>query len=512
MQGWWGGGQALARFCRTPSECACFTPFCPIAIQFASTLLYILLSRVRSIAIFKRYRPSSLLLLLRLRAFATSWPKPRVLRKLSGIRHSSSSRPASSAPSSCAHTYSSISFHSSRNRAAHVHHSDGAQSIVAMNASNRDGWHSSQPPNSAPNQPPSQPQQQSAPPSAAPVLPPPSGKSLASNLVDVRLSLPLRSLPGELEVKFLSTPHCDQPSHFCSICSNIVAKSYFSPAGNVCVVLSKNKFGCPSSASHEILTLILTDQGPFYSNPPNTHSLPGLAGLSQASSTHNHPSAEPAQQNAQQQQQPQPNYPLHQLQPHPSIESDRDRELEELARREAEQRDREMRERQQREQQQQQPQQPHESHAGTIQIHQPVAIPPRVLHGPEGLLGNPGAAARASNATQGALGAAQALFSGGPLHQADPNRLQPNQHQQQQPPMLIPFPTQGGQQPAGAMNQAQQPILNVSDLETRFGSSVDTDPSQDALSYLDQVKVQFADHPDVYNRFLDIMKDFKSGA
>lgn len=35
---------------------------------------------------------------------------------------------------------------------------------------------------------------------------------------------------------------------------------------------------------------------------------------------------------------------------------------------------------------------------------------------------------------------------------------------------------------------------------------------KDALSYLDQVKVQFVDHPDVYNRFLDIMKDFKSGA
>ncbi|EPQ28645.1 uncharacterized protein PFL1_03948 [Pseudozyma flocculosa PF-1] len=33
---------------------------------------------------------------------------------------------------------------------------------------------------------------------------------------------------------------------------------------------------------------------------------------------------------------------------------------------------------------------------------------------------------------------------------------------------------------------------------------------KDALSYLDQVKVQFAEHPDVYNRFLDIMKDFKS--
>ncbi|KAA1467807.1 hypothetical protein DENSPDRAFT_770847 [Dentipellis sp. KUC8613] len=32
----------------------------------------------------------------------------------------------------------------------------------------------------------------------------------------------------------------------------------------------------------------------------------------------------------------------------------------------------------------------------------------------------------------------------------------------------------------------------------------------DALSYLDAVKVQFSDRPDVYNQFLDIMKDFKS--
>ena len=32
----------------------------------------------------------------------------------------------------------------------------------------------------------------------------------------------------------------------------------------------------------------------------------------------------------------------------------------------------------------------------------------------------------------------------------------------------------------------------------------------DALSYLDAVKVQFQDKPDVYNHFLDIMKDFKS--
>ena len=31
----------------------------------------------------------------------------------------------------------------------------------------------------------------------------------------------------------------------------------------------------------------------------------------------------------------------------------------------------------------------------------------------------------------------------------------------------------------------------------------------DALSYLDAVKKQFEDQPDVYNNFLDIMKDFK---
>ena len=35
---------------------------------------------------------------------------------------------------------------------------------------------------------------------------------------------------------------------------------------------------------------------------------------------------------------------------------------------------------------------------------------------------------------------------------------------------------------------------------------------KDALSYLEQVKVQFSSRPDVYNHFLDIMKDFKSQA
>ena len=33
---------------------------------------------------------------------------------------------------------------------------------------------------------------------------------------------------------------------------------------------------------------------------------------------------------------------------------------------------------------------------------------------------------------------------------------------------------------------------------------------RDALSYLDMVKTIYRHHPEVYNRFLDIMKDFKS--
>jgi len=35
---------------------------------------------------------------------------------------------------------------------------------------------------------------------------------------------------------------------------------------------------------------------------------------------------------------------------------------------------------------------------------------------------------------------------------------------------------------------------------------------QDALDYLDQVKLQFSEQTHVYNQFLDIMKDFKSQA
>jgi histone deacetylase complex regulatory component SIN3 len=48
--------------------------------------------------------------------------------------------------------------------------------------------------------------------------------------------------------------------------------------------------------------------------------------------------------------------------------------------------------------------------------------------------------------------------------------------------------------PGGKLHgEEKEPVLNVSD----------------ALSYLDAVKREFGDHPDAYNMFLDIMKDFK---
>jgi paired amphipathic helix protein Sin3a len=33
---------------------------------------------------------------------------------------------------------------------------------------------------------------------------------------------------------------------------------------------------------------------------------------------------------------------------------------------------------------------------------------------------------------------------------------------------------------------------------------------EDALLYLDEVKQQFGNKPDIYNAFLDVMKDFKA--
>ncbi|KAI0088979.1 hypothetical protein BDY19DRAFT_947034 [Irpex rosettiformis] len=68
--------------------------------------------------------------------------------------------------------------------------------------------------------------------------------------------------------------------------------------------------------------------------------------------------------------------------------------------------------------------------------------------------------------------------------------------------------------PSSSPLQQPQPMEDEPMRETPMNDVEDQDNRQldvtDALGYLDCVKAQFLDQSDVYNRFLDIMKDFKS--
>lgn len=88
---------------------------------------------------------------------------------------------------------------------------------------------------------------------------------------------------------------------------------------------------------------------------------------------------------------------------------------------------------------------------------------------------------------------------------AMPQQTLHQQQQQQQPPP----PSQSQQQQASPVPPANS-TANTS--PSSQGGGYRPLNVRDALTYLDQVKVRFSDQPDVYNRFLDIMKDFKSQA
>jgi paired amphipathic helix protein Sin3a len=167
---------------------------------------------------------------------------------------------------------------------------------------------------------------------------------------------------------------------------------------------------------------------------------------------------------------------------------------EEMAHREREQREREQMERQQMERQREH--HPVQSHTGSIPLHQPVASKvPNSIHGPNGLLSSLGNSQ--PNGPQGNVqsSSGQASLFGPQMPQHGDGTPRSYMQHPGGPPMMG-YNGQGQQIPGNvaALAQGQQPILN------------------DALSYLDQVKVRFVDQPDVYNRFLDIMKDFKSQA
>ena len=173
--------------------------------------------------------------------------------------------------------------------------------------------------------------------------------------------------------------------------------------------------------------------------------------------------------------------------------------------REQQQREQSQREQlQQRESQKREQQSPRENHTGAIPIQQPVASRvPATLHGPNGILNDqhPGVGSAPSQplAALGPSSGPGNVYGNGVQTQND-NSLRPFAQQVAQglPQQSLGFSNAATPQQLptgiGALSQGQQPILN------------------DALSYLDQVKVRFVHQPDVYNQFLDIMKDFKSQA
>ncbi|TPX40757.1 hypothetical protein SeMB42_g05890 [Synchytrium endobioticum] len=81
------------------------------------------------------------------------------------------------------------------------------------------------------------------------------------------------------------------------------------------------------------------------------------------------------------------------------------------------------------------------------------------------------------------------------------------------PPSHLPVISTSSTQPpiAATLISVLPSSAAVAAMEFPLGSSQYRPLNvKDALSYLDQVKNQFGDQPDVYNRFLDIMKEFKS--
>ena len=244
--------------------------------------------------------------------------------------------------------------------------------------------------------------------------------------------------------------------------------------------------------------------GSFFNNQANGNSLPALAGLTQVSpqqAGHQHQRQSPPMQhhhiqsiNAPQPQQSH-GFPLPALgQSIQQNNNERERHYQDAELRELEERQqRQQHEREMREQQRisEQQRSPPDNRSGSLPLQQPVASRvPAGLHGPNGILSsNPNVGTAAPLGAPS--GPANVFANGAQSHEPAGRPYMP----QPQGTHLNPVgPPQ--QAPNGPSNlpQGQQPILN------------------DALTYLDQVKVQFQDQPDVYNRFLDIMKDFKSQA
>ena len=150
-------------------------------------------------------------------------------------------------------------------------------------------------------------------------------------------------------------------------------------------------------------------------------------------------------------------------------------------------------------------QSPLTNHAGPLQIAQPTPRMTSTLHGPNGILNHqnlgpnplPGVNASSTSAPGG-----PGPFTNG----TRPSETSPRAFAQHVPPTLAQQQQMLGFANANNAGQQQVPTGLAASLSQGGQQPILTD----ALSYLDQVKVRFVDQPDVYNQFLDIMKEFKS--
>ncbi|RUS19702.1 hypothetical protein BC937DRAFT_87073 [Endogone sp. FLAS-F59071] len=122
-----------------------------------------------------------------------------------------------------------------------------------------------------------------------------------------------------------------------------------------------------------------------------------------------------------------------------------------------------------------------------------VALPQRPLITPSQPLGPPAQLLSSSSAHD--------------IQQTAVSQPSPPSVQQTLPPPSQATPSLPPPAPSVAPAQPPQPATSQATPASYRPLNV-----RDALTYLDQVKIQFADQPDVYNKFLDIMKDFKSQA
>ncbi|XP_017053877.1 uncharacterized protein LOC108096633 isoform X2 [Drosophila ficusphila] len=79
----------------------------------------------------------------------------------------------------------------------------------------------------------------------------------------------------------------------------------------------------------------------------------------------------------------------------------------------------------------------------------------------------------------------------------------------QQQPVQQP-PLAAAQTPPSSVVANSIPVGGTTPPQGQSGNATPRLKVEDALSYLDQVKYQYADQPQIYNNFLDIMKEFKS--